>query len=62
MKKFLVTLFFFIAPIFLLSYFFDIYISKNLKKSNRFAEKEYPTWNAIYEGKVNSDLLIFGSS
>ena len=62
MKKFLVKLFIFIAPIFLLSYLFDIYISKNLKKSNRFAEMEYPTWNAIYEGKVNSDLLIFGSS
>ena len=50
------------APIFLLGYFFDVSISKNLKNSNRFAEKEYPTWNAIYEGKVNSDLLIFGSS
>jgi hypothetical protein len=50
------------APIFLLSYFFDVFISINLKNSNRFAEKEYPTWNAIYEGKVNSDLLIFGSS
>ena len=50
------------APIFLLGYFFDVFISKNLKNSNRFAEKEYPTWNAIYEGKVNSDLLIFGSS
>jgi hypothetical protein len=62
MKKFLVKLLIFIAPIFLLSYLFDIYISKNLKKSNRFAEMEYPTWNAIYEGKVNSDLLIFGSS
>ena len=62
MKKFLVKLFLFMAPIFLLSYFFDVWISKNLKNSNRSAEKEYPTWNAIYEGKVNSDLLIFGSS
>lgn len=62
MKKFLVKLSLFIAPIFLLPYFFDVFISKNLKNSNRLAEKEYPTWNAIYEGKVNSDLLIFGSS
>ena len=62
MKKFLVKLSLFIAPIFLLGYFFDVWISKNLKNSNRFAEKEYPTWNDIYEGKVNSDLLIFGSS
>jgi len=62
MKKFLVKLFLFLSPILLLSYFFDVFISKNLKNSNRFAEKEYPTWNAIYEGNVNSDLLIFGSS
>lgn len=62
MKKFLFKLLLFIAPIFILSYFFDVFISKNLKNSNRFAEKEYPTWNAIYQGKVNSDLLIFGSS
>jgi hypothetical protein len=52
----------FITPIIIIAYFVDVWISKNLKNSNRFAEKEYPTWNAIYEGKVNSELLIFGSS
>jgi hypothetical protein len=52
----------FITPIIIIAYFVDVFISKNLKNSNRFAEKEYPTWNAIYEGNVNSDLLIFGSS
>jgi hypothetical protein len=52
----------FIAPIIIIAYFVDVFISKNLKNSNRFAEKEYPTWNAIYEGNVNLDLLIFGSS
>lgn len=62
MKKFLFKLLLFIAPIFLLSYFLDVLISKNLKKSNTFAQEEYTTWNAIYEGKVDSDLLIFGSS
>ena len=52
----------FITPIIIIAYFVDVFISKNLKYSNRYAEKEYPTWNAIYEGKINSDLLIFGSS
>jgi hypothetical protein len=50
------------APIFLLSYFFDVLISKNLKKSTTFAQAEYSTWNDIYGGSINSDLLIFGSS
>jgi len=44
------------------SYFADNYISTNLKKSNSFAEKEYSTWNAIFEGKINSDIVIYGSS
>ncbi len=30
--------------------------------SNAHAQKEFPTWNAIIEGKVNSDILIYGSS
>jgi hypothetical protein len=34
----------------------------NLKKSNNFAQKEFSTWNAIIDGKVNSDILIYGSS
>ncbi len=46
----------------LLSYFLDFFISNNLKKSNKYAEKEYPTWNAIIDGKVNSDILIYGNS
>ncbi|MBL0144590.1 MAG: hypothetical protein IPP48_01315 [Chitinophagaceae bacterium] len=40
----------------------EIFISRNLKKSNSFAQKEYPTWNAIIDGKVNSSILIYGSS
>lgn len=62
MKKFIVKTLIFVFPLFSLSYFADVFISKNLKKSNRFAEKEYPTWNAILDGKVNSDILIYGSS
>lgn len=44
------------------SYFADVFISTNLKESNKFAEKEYSTWNDILEGKVNSDIIIYGNS
>ena len=49
-------------PIVALSYFLDVFISTNLKESNKFAEKEYSTWNDIIDGKVNSDILIYGNS
>ncbi len=62
MKKFIQQILLFLLPIILISYFLDNYISTNLKKSNSFAEKEYPTWNAIIDGKINSDIVIYGSS
>lgn len=62
MKKFLLTGFIFLLPIILTSYFVDLLISKNLKKSNSYAQKEYSTWNAIVDGKLNSEILIYGSS
>lgn len=62
MKKFIKQILLFLLPIILISYFADSYISTNLKKSNSFAEKEYSTWNAIIDGKINSDIVIYGSS
>lgn len=62
MKKFLLRIVFFILPIVFFSYFFDVIISNSLKKSNSYAFTEYSTWNAIIEGKVNSEIVIYGSS
>ena len=62
MKKFLINLLYFIAPIILMSYFLDIFISKNLLKSNFYAQKEYSTWNDLFNKKINSDVVIYGSS
>lgn len=62
MKKFIRYFLLFSLPPLLLSYFLDVFISMNLKKSNNFAQKEFSTWNAIIDGKVNSDILIYGSS
>lgn len=49
-------------PIVLLAYFMDLLISKELKKSKSYTEGEYSTWNDIYDGKVNADIVIYGSS
>ena len=62
MKKFIKHFLLFSLPLLVLSYFLDVFISMNLKKSNSFAQKEFSTWNAIIDGKVNSDILIYGSS
>lgn len=61
MRKFLITFFKFIFPIVLISYGLDIFISKNLLKSNIF-EGEYEVWNDIYKGNINADIAIYGSS
>ena len=49
-------------PLFLISYPIDLFVSKNLKKSNKYAQKEYPLWNDLFEGNINSDILIYGNS
>lgn len=51
----------FFLLIVLLAYPLDLLISYNLKKSN-YAWGEYNTWNDIYNGKINSEIVIYGSS
>ena len=62
MKKFCVQLLFFLLPPIILAYSVDILISTKLKRSNNFAAFEYPIWNAIFEGKVDANVFIYGSS
>ncbi|PWA04016.1 hypothetical protein [Flavobacterium psychrotolerans] len=52
----------FLSPIIMASYFIDVFISTNLKKSNQYAEKEYSTWNDLLEGNLNSDVIVYGAS
>ena len=61
MKRFILNILYFFIPFLALAYFIDIFISVNVKKSNSYT-KEYPVWNAIIDGKVNSDIVIYGSS
>lgn len=62
MKKFIQKLVLFVSPVILSAYFIDIFISHNLKKSNSYAHKDYACWNLIMDGKLNSDVVIYGSS
>ncbi len=62
MKKFLLKIVAFSAPLLLLGGLADWYLSKKLRESNSYAEGEYPTWNAILENDKESDILIYGSS
>lgn len=62
MKKFLIKFLLFILPLVLIAYSADVFISKQLKKSNSYTGGEYTTWNAILDGKVNADIVIYGSS
>ncbi len=62
MSNFLFRIVFFVVPIILIGGLGDWYISKTLRKSNSYAEGEYSTWNAILEGNINSDIVVYGSS
>lgn len=62
MKKFLIHIFLFLLPIVVSSYFVDCYLSNSLKKSLSHAAGEITTWESLYNGKVDSDIVIYGSS
>lgn len=62
MRKFLLNILIFIIPILLSGYFIDCFISHHLKKSNSHAQKEYPNWNAIMDGKLDAEIVVYGSS
>ena len=62
MKNFILKLAIFILPILALAYPIDLFVSRTLKKSTVFAEKEFSIWNDILEGRINSDIVIYGSS
>ncbi|MDF1672259.1 MAG: hypothetical protein P1U41_02060 [Vicingaceae bacterium] len=62
MKRFILNWVIFSIPIIALLYPLDVLISINLKKSNAHSYGEYSVWNDIFEGKINSEILIYGSS
>ncbi|MDO9377035.1 MAG: hypothetical protein Q7T76_21595 [Ferruginibacter sp.] len=61
MKKFLFHIGCFVLPLLVLAYPADLVLSKYLKQSHPYSD-EYSVWNAIYEGKLNAEILVYGSS
>ena len=59
MKKFLIWLFLFITPIIIVFFLADPFLCTYLKRSR---SGELGAWNDIYNGKLNSEVLIYGSS
>ncbi len=59
MKKFLINILFFAAPVILLSWLFDGILTKGIRKSQTGDVK---VWDEIFGGKINSDVVIYGSS
>ncbi len=62
MKVFIKQLTIFLLPILVISIPLDVYLSVQLKKSKDYAAGEYSVWNSLFDGKVNSDVVIYGSS
>ena len=61
MKKFAFQFLFFLLPIFIFFYPADLFLSKELKKSH-IKSDEFSVWNDIFAGKINSGIVIYGSS
>jgi hypothetical protein len=61
MKGFLKKIIVFLLPLLLLSFLTDRLFNQ-VKRSVLHAQGEYPVWNDLYDGKANSEILIYGSS
>ena len=61
MKNFITRLIIFLLPLLLLAYPLDMLLTNALKNSHEYAG-EIEVWNDIYDGKINADILIYGSS
>lgn len=62
MRKFLLELSLFALPIFIVMYFVDTAVSKYLQNSKDYAFGEINVWRDIFDGNINADLLVYGSS
>ena len=59
MKRFLIHLTIWLAAAFVLAVALDAMITAGLRKADL---RKYCVWNDIYNGKINADLLVMGSS
>jgi hypothetical protein len=40
----------------------DLFLSEQLRKAHTYAFDEYSVWNDLYQGKLNADVAVYGSS
>jgi hypothetical protein len=62
MRNFIKKILIFILPALLLIYPVDYLISYYLSRSVEYSFGETKVWKDIYSGKINSDIIIYGSS
>ncbi|MFR9165329.1 MAG: hypothetical protein ACLVKO_03510 [Dysgonomonas sp.] len=62
MKRFIKYIVYFMIPIAVFAIAADLLFSYILRNDKIHAEGEYDVWNDIYEGNINADCLIYGSS
>ena len=62
MKKLLIRILLFILPLILLAYPLDWLITSQLKQSQAFAYGKSAVWGDVFDGKVDSQCIILGSS
>ncbi len=62
MKKFVLRLTLFASVVFIVALAIDIFFSKQLMKLRGFTYGEGGVWHDVMSGKINADLLVYGSS
>jgi hypothetical protein len=61
-REFILQLAYFILTLLIVGSLGDIVLSSTLKKSKTYASGEYSTLNDLYQGKIDNDIVIYGSS
>jgi hypothetical protein len=59
MKKFLLKVIITLSSFYVILYFLDYIVEEGIKNSNN---EEMPSWNQLFSGSINDDLVIMGSS
>jgi hypothetical protein len=62
MKRFLLKIVFLLIPVLVLTLPIDLFLSRELKKANEFAQDEFSIWNDLYSGSVDAKVAIYGAS
>lgn len=62
MNRFLKNMLLFLMPIIGISFLLDNFLSNMLRQNTTLVKGEYAVWNDIFDGKINSDIIIIGSS